>query len=122
MEVAVELQKTKYESTVLGALVHHLLHRSVHVVLGEFLGGSGGGRGRGRRGGGVVLGRRCRRRWSHRWRISRGLVGGPQRRRNSKAKRRGNRRGACDRDKASIRTIVHHWLEFHPGADAPFRC
>src|SRR6476659_562631 len=147
MEVCVELRIAKHESTVLGALVHHLLHRSVHVVLGEFLGGSGGGRGgggpRGRRsrsrvvlskilgeeellrlldvlgwgleeelhrgfsaeaidlavwrgpidraiglyhltrsqthGAGIVelaLGRRCRRRRSHRWRTRRGLVGG----------------------------------------------
>ena len=123
MEVGVELRIAEHEGAVLGALVDHLLHRGVDVVLGEVLGGpcsarGGCGRGdRGRSGGGVVLGRRYRRRWSHRWQISRGLVGGPQRRRNSKAQRRGNRRGACDRDKASIKTIVHHWSKFpcHPG-------
>jgi hypothetical protein len=99
-----------------------LLHRGVDVILGEILGGPCSGRGRcgrgdrGRSGGGVVLGGCCRRRWSHLWRIRRGLVGGPQRRRNSKAQRCGNRRGACDRGSLTGKigeTLPLEFVEIH---------
>ena len=113
VEVGVELRIAEHEGAVLAALVDHRLHRSVHVFLGESLGRTGALRSAfcGRRSG------RCRWSRSHRWRIRRGLVGGHHRRRSSKAQRSGNRRGACDQGKASIKTIVCHWLKFpcHPG-------
>src|SRR4029077_14087178 len=50
----------------------------------------------------LALGRRCRRRLSHRWRIRRGLVSGHHGRCRSKAQRRG-KRSACDQGKASVK-------------------
>src|SRR6476660_308887 len=109
MKVGVQLRIAKHEGAVLGPLVDYLPHRGIHVLLSEgFCRAANGWSG-------TLAG--CRRSRSYRWSICQGLVGGRYRSRSSKAQRHGNGGGACDRDKASIRTIVHHWLEFpcHPG-------
>ena len=53
-------------------------------------------------------GRRRRRGW--RWHIGRGLIGTHHKRRDSKAQRRSNRCGACNRGKASAKQVVLHGL------------
>ena len=74
--------------------------------------------------GGVFLGRRCRRRRSYRWRIRRGLVGGPQRRRTAKhsAAAIAVARAIETRPRSKPSYIIGLSFLVITGADAPFRC